>query len=145
MPEKVKELDRLIETHVKETGALVPIASKSYNKTPSKLPRSTGPKAQFRPKTVRLAETKITTDRAGSKRIQLIDQNGKARQTQAMVLEGAKFVQVENNAAGSVTVRWEKLPVGKSATILFGWKGGDDCFTVNDWTISPCELVIAGN
>lgn len=144
MPEKVKELDRLIESHLKETGALVPIASKSFNKTPSKLPRSTTQKAQLRPKTLRLAEPKITTDRAGSKRIQLIDQSGKARQTQALVLEGAKFVQVENRADGSVTVSWEKPPAGESATILLGWKGGDDCFTVNDWTIPACELVITG-
>ncbi|EDM26997.1 N-acetyl-galactosamine-6-sulfatase (GALNS) [Lentisphaera araneosa HTCC2155] len=142
MPEKVKELDRLIEAHIKETAALVPIANKSFQKTASKIARSNPKKAALRPKTLALAETIIKTDSAGSQVIQLIDQNGKSRQTHALVLGGSKFVKVKNNEDGSVTVTWNKAPAGHSAKLLFGWKGGADCFEINDWTIPPCELLI---
>ena len=47
--------------------------------------------APNRPRSLRLAETDIKTDKAVSRRMQLLDQNNKPRQTHALVLKGESF------------------------------------------------------
>ncbi|MBK1879641.1 sulfatase [Pelagicoccus mobilis] len=140
-PEKVQELDRLIEAHLKSTDALLPIANKDFKGNPMKR-RSSPKRAPNRPETLRLEESEIQTDRSGSHRIQLIDQDGRKRDTHAYVLEGADRVEIENEEDGSVLVKWGSPEGKRPAKLLFGWKGGSTTMEVNDWTIPASELTI---
>lgn len=109
-------------------------------KANQRCPRS-GPKnAPNRPRRLILDTSLIRASKAGSQKLQLLDQNNKPRQTHALILQGHDWVQTESNPDGSVTVTWDKPK--KNATILLGWKGGATCFDINDWTIPPCKLVI---
>lgn len=143
MPEKVAELDRLIEEHLKDTRALLPIANKNFKGNPIKR-RHNPRQAPDRPKSLRLAESNIETAAAGTRRMQLLDQNDTPRKTHALVLEGSEWVTVTSCADGSVDVEWNTLPEGASAKILFGWKGGATCMEINDWTMPACELLLIG-
>jgi arylsulfatase A-like enzyme len=139
LPEKVKELDRLIEKHLKETDALVPVQNSTCSGSP-RAPRTNRKKAPDRPRRLTLPETAIRTAESGSRRIQLLDENGKARKTHALVLEGSDRVRVENNSDGSVALSWDAS--AGSARVLFGWKGGATPWEINDWTLPPCELIL---
>jgi len=139
MPEKVKELDNLIETHLRKTKALTPLPNKKFKGNPRR-PRSNRKKGPNRPQTLKLAKSSIQVRKSGRQRFQLLDQNNKPRETHAIVLGDGDWVRINNNPDGSVDVVWDK-PKG-SATVLFGWKGGSSCFEINDWTIPPCKLVL---
>ncbi len=141
LPDKVKELDKLIENHLKETKALIPLRNANFKGNPRK-PRSNPKKAPNRPRKLSLAKGSLKINKAGRQSVQLLDQNGKPRQTHALVLKGEDWVSTKSNPDGSVEVIWDKP--GKKATILLGWKGGSTCFEINDWTIPPCKLVIEG-
>ena len=143
-PEKVAELDSLIEEHLLETNALLPIANKNFKGNPRK-PRTQLAKAPNMPRSLRLEETELQTSKAGSKSLQLLDENGKPRKTHALVVEGTDWVSVDNQLDGSVTVKW-KTPSGNGkAKVLFGWKGGATVWETNDWTRPPVELMIKAN
>jgi arylsulfatase A-like enzyme len=144
LPEKVAELDRLIEEHLKETDALLPIANENFKGNPIK-PRTNSKKAPNRPKKLHLVETEIQAAKAGSRRVQLLDEKNQPRKTHALVLEGSEWVSVENREDGSVVVKWNVPASNVSAKVLFGWKGGATCMEINDWTIPACELLIKGN
>ena len=139
LPEKVKTLDKLIEAHLKKTQALTPLPNTEFKGSPRRR-RSSTKKAPNRPQKLRLATSTISAKKAGSRRIQLLDEKGKPRNTHALVLEGDDWVRINTNPDGSVEVVWDEP--GKNATILFGWKGGSTCFEINDWTIPPCKLVL---
>lgn len=141
MPEKVRELDSLIEAHLADTQALTPLPNPQFKGNPRR-PRSNPKKAPERPNKLSLPKKIIKTDKSGIKRLQLTDDNNKPRQTHAIVLDGSEWVQLTNNSDGSVTVTWDK-PKGQ-ATLLLGWKGGSSCFEINDWTFPPSKLVISG-
>jgi hypothetical protein len=143
MPEKVADLDRLIEKHLTETDALLPIANTKFKGNPIK-PRTNLKKAPKRPRELRLVETAIQTEKAGSRHVQLLDENDQPRKTHALVLEGSEWVTVEHRADGSVVVKWDTPSSNASAQVLFGWKGGATCMEINDWTIPACELHIDG-
>ena len=139
LPEKVKELDKLIEAHLKDTKALIPLRNPKFSGNPRRR-RSNPKKAPNRPQKLSLSKSNLRVRKAGSQRFQLIDQNNKPRKTHALVLEGADWVRTKSNPDGSIEVMWNRP--GKSATVLFGWKGGSTVWEVNDWTIPPCKLVI---
>jgi arylsulfatase A-like enzyme len=138
-PEKVAELDRLIKEHLKETGALLPIANKNFKGNPMRS-RTNPKKAPNRPQRLRLAENEILAQEAGTRRVQLLDEKNQSRKTHALVLEGTEWVTVDNRSDGCVELKWDAPPEGATARILFGWKGGATCMEINDWTIPPCEL-----
>ena len=139
LPEKVKTLDKLIEAHLKKTQALTPLPNTEFKGSPRR--RRSSPKmAPNRPQKLRLATSTISAKKAGSRRIQLLDEKGKPRNTHALVLEGDDWVRINTNPDGSVEVVWDEP--GKKATVLFGWKGGSTCFEINDWTIPPTKLVL---
>jgi arylsulfatase A-like enzyme len=143
LPEEVQELDHLIESFLKETDALVPVRNADYAGDPQLARTLKGlNKAPNRPRSLRLPEAEIEAAKAGSRRMQLLDQANKPRQTHALVLEGAEWVRVENNPDGSVEVRWDAAPEEWVAKVLFGWKGGTTPREINLATIPPCELVI---
>ncbi len=141
LPEKVEELDRLIEQHLKETDALLPLRNTNFSGNP-RVSRTKREKAPNIPQTLRLAETAIQTAKNGTRRLQLLDENDQARKTHALVLEGSKWVRVENRPDGSVELQWDNPPNNDPAKVLFGWKGGATVWEVNDWTRPACELLI---
>ena len=141
LPEKVEELDRLIEAHLKETNALIPIRNAKYTGNP-RSPRSNPQQAPKRPQKLRLQEMEIMAVKVGNRRVQLLDENNRLRKTHALVLEGTEWVRVDNQPDGSVMVGWEPPPKEGSARVLFGWKGGATVREINDWTHPPCELLL---
>ncbi|VGO13998.1 Arylsulfatase [Pontiella desulfatans] len=144
MPEKVAKLDQLIEEHLKDSDALLPIPNPDFKGNPIK--RRHNPKqAPDRPAALRLAETEIRTAIAGKQDFQLLDEKDRPRKTHALVLEGAEWVSVENRLDGSVEVMWIKPPINSEAKVLFGWKGGATTMEINDWTIPASELILKGN
>lgn len=140
-PEKVAELDRYVESHLKDTDALVHVVNKNYSGNPRKS-RTNRLKAPNCPNRLKLPETSILTIVAGSKRLQLTDHNNQPRKTHALVLEGDEWVQIENSEGGGVHITWQTPPEDGFAKVLFGWKGGVTSWEINDWTIPPCELVL---
>ena len=141
LPEKVAELDLLIEQFLKKTDALVPLRNPAFAGNPQ-TPRSNARQAPDRPQSLRLAETEIISVEAGRRIMQLADERNRPCKTHALVLEGASWVRVENRPDGSVEVIWDTPPANAAARVLFGWCGGATAFEVNDWTHLPCELVI---
>lgn len=141
LPKKAKELDSLIEAHLKDTNALLPIPNTAYADNP-RASRTNPEKAPNRPQTLSLSKTTIKTLEAGKQHIQLTDQDGKPRKTHALVLEGSEWVQVKNKADGSVVVKWDTPPKNASAKVLFGWSGGATQWEIDDWTHPPNELDI---
>ncbi|MBT3200631.1 MAG: sulfatase-like hydrolase/transferase [Phycisphaerales bacterium] len=143
-PEKVRELDQLIESFLEDTEALVPLGNSKYKGDPqaTRTAQSLN-KAPKRPRSLRLPGSAIKTAKEGNRRIQLTDQDDQARQTHALVLEGSEWVRVRNNDDGSVELRWDAAPKNGSAKILFGWKGGTIPQEINSATIPPCELELS--
>ena len=141
LPAKVKELDKLIESHLKKTKAIVPLPNSKFTGNPRR-PRSNPKKAPSRPQKLSLSKSVLKVGKAGSQRFQLIDQNNMPRKTHALVLDGADWVSAQSNPDGSIEVIWRSPK--KRATVLFGWKGGATVWEINDWTIPACKLVIEG-
>jgi len=126
LPEKVKELDRLIDSFLKKTDALVPVRNASYSGDPQlNRTRQALKNAPDRPRNLRLSETAIKMAEAGSRRLQLLDQDNQPRKTHALVVDGEEWVRVENSADGSVLVQWDAIPEDEIVRVLFGWKGGE--------------------
>ncbi|MDQ8195973.1 sulfatase [Coraliomargarita sp. SDUM461004] len=144
MPQKVVELDRLIEGHLRDTDALLPIVNENFKGNPMKS-RSGKKRGVDRPSSLHLEKGEILTTQAGSRRIQLLDEQNRPRESHALVLDGADWVKVEHRSNGSVDVVWQSPPENVKAKVLFGWKGGSTTFEVNDWTIPACELVIGAS
>ena len=141
LPAKVKELDKLIESHLKKTKAIIPLPNSKFTGNPRR-PRSNPKKALNRPQKLSLSKSVLKVGKAGSQRFQLIDQNNMPRKTHALVLDGADWVSAQSNPDGSIEVIWRSPK--KRATVLFGWKGGATVWEINDWTIPACKLVIEG-
>ena len=143
-PEKVRELDQLIESFLEDTDALVPLGNSKYKGDPqaTRTAQSLN-KAPYRPRSLRLPGSAIKTAKEGNRRIQLTDQDDQARQTHALVLEGSEWVRVRNNDDGSVELNWDAAPQKATAKILFGWKGGTIPQEINTATIPACELELS--
>jgi arylsulfatase A-like enzyme len=141
MPDKVAELDLLIEQFLKKTDALVPLRNPAFAGNPQ-TPRSNAQQAPDRPQSLRLAETEMVTGEAGRRILQLTDERNRPCKTHALVLEGSGWVRTETRPDGRVEVIWDTPPANAAARVLFGWCGGATAFEVNDWTHLPCELVI---
>ncbi len=142
MPEKVSELDALITQHLQETAALVPVRNANFSGNPRKQ-RSNPEKSVIRPKSYSLPQSEIVVENnKGSRRIQLIDQDGKPCQTAAVVLNGNSWIQLQNLDDGMVEVSWDRNQKTEEAKVLLGWSGGTTAHEMNDWTLDPFELVI---
>lgn len=142
LPEKVRELDALIEGHLQATGALVPIRNPAFSGNPREL-RSTAKNAPGRPLSLSLPETDVAPAvDSGSREFRLRDQDGNPLATAALVLEGGEWVRVENRPDGAVLVAWDRSRKTGPAKLLFGWSGGVSPWEINDWTFPPCELLI---
>lgn len=141
LPEKVTAMDRLIEAHVKETGAVAPVQNANYVGNPHRS-RTNPQTAPDRPLVLQLPETEITTVSSGSRVFQLKDQNNLPCKTSALVLDGSEWVRLEHQLDGSVKVFWDVACKRGAAKVLFGWSGGRTAWGINDWTITPCELIL---
>jgi arylsulfatase A-like enzyme len=141
MLDTVRELDALIEKHLQETGALVPMA----NKNGIGAPRTSRNKTtnRDRPASLHLDEEVVTLEeRTGRRIVQLKDENGKPCPTHAIVLSGTDWVEVETREDGSVEVRWDRSKGSGAARILLGWRGGRSAWETNDWSFDPVELIL---
>lgn len=142
MPDKVKELDALITQHLEETATLVPIRNLDFTGNPRK-PRSSPEKSVVRPRSYRLPQSKFVVEAGkGSRRFQLLDQDGKPCKSAALIMEGNGWIQVKNLTDGQVEVSWDRSLKTDEAKVLFGWSGGTTAHEMNDWTLDPFELVI---
>jgi hypothetical protein len=130
---------------LKDVNALLPIANKKYKGDPMKASRVTRGKAKLVPTGFHLGENEIVASEAGSKQFQLLDDKKRLRETHALVVEGADWVEVVNQPDGHVDIMWSNPPAGAVAKVLFGWKGGVSVFERNDWTMPPIELMIVAN
>ena len=143
-PEKVRELDQLIESFLEDTEALVPLGNSKYTGDPQAMRTAQSlNKAPKRPRALRLPAPAIKPATAGNRLIQLADQDGAPRSTHALVLEGSEWVRVRNNDDGSVELNWDAAPQKATAKILFGWKGGTIPQEINSATIPACELELS--
>jgi arylsulfatase A-like enzyme len=141
-PDKVQELDALIEAHLIATNALVPIANANFTGNPRGSRRTGASQAPDRPNALYLEQPEIQTISAGSLTLNLLDENAQSRLTHGLVSEGGDWVSVENKADGSVLVEWSTPPAGETAKLLFGYKGGLTSAEINDWTYGPYELLL---
>lgn len=140
-PERVRELDALIEKHLQESGALIPLRNESFTGSPRK-PRGSGP-AGDRPQSVRLAETVLNPQAGhGVRQIRLKDEKGRPLPTRGVVVAGREWVEAVNTPDGAVEVRWDRAKGSGEAKILLGWSGGRTIHEINDWTLDPMELTI---
>ena len=144
-PDKVQELDALIEAHLADTGALIPLASTTYTGDPRATRRGGAAQAPDRPDYLYLEQPEIETSTAGSLTINLLDEGDQPRLSHAMVFEGSEWVTVDNQADGSVLVQWNAPPGAEAAKVLFGYKGGLITPETNDWTYGPYELLIGAD
>ncbi|MEI8388103.1 MAG: sulfatase [Verrucomicrobiota bacterium] len=140
MPDKVRELDALIEKHLQETGALTPIQNAKYRGNPVQ-PRNQKP---GRPASISLDESDVAAlarlEGTGSRKIRLRGESNNPLDSSALVIEGDQWVQAENLPDGSVDIRWDTAKKTVPAKILFSWRPGNSARLMNDWTIEPCTL-----
>jgi arylsulfatase A-like enzyme len=140
MPDKVRELDALIEKHLQETGALSPIRNANYQGNPVQ-PRNQQP---GRPASISLDESDVAAlarlEGAGSRKIRLRGEGNNPLDSSALVIEGTEWVLAENLPDGSVDIRWDTAKKTGPAKVLFGWRPGNSARLMNDWTLEPCTL-----
>jgi hypothetical protein len=137
MPDKVRELDALIEKHLQETGALTPIRNAKYRGNPAR-PRNQQP---GRPGSISLDESDVAAltglEGTGARKVRLRGEKNNPLDSSALVIEGAEWVQAENLPDGSVEIRWETAKKKGPAKVLFGWRPGNSARLMNDWTLEP--------
>lgn len=142
MPEKVADLDRMIDAFLEDTDALIPSPNPDYTGTYSKVTRAAKKKG-IRPTRIELNTKNFRAEGTGQKTICLLNQLGEQIHTNAIVLEGSEWVtvtrQVDENGK-SVRISWDTSKKQGSARILFGWRGGTTISDINDWTLNPVEL-----
>ena len=154
MPNKVKDLDALIEAHLQACDALQPLrnpaftgdplASRANGKVKAKgKGKGKGKVINDRPKSLKLPEIWVYNVKGIIKNIKLLDENNRKRKTTAIVLGNPRWIHVVNEANGSVTLSWNGRikRKRKPVTVLFGWSGGISVSEINDWTIEPMKIV----
>ncbi len=140
-PDSVRELNALIEEHLREAGALIPLRNEAFTGSP-RTPRA-NQRTGTRPASLHLEENSFQPDEErGSRIIQLQDDTRKPRTTRGVVAAGGDWVEAENLADGSVEVRWDRSKGSGEASILLGWGGGRTIWEINDWTLPPVELTL---
>jgi hypothetical protein len=141
LPEIVSDLDQLLDKHLRESNALVPLPNLEFDGKP-RTPRGRGG-APDRPTSLHLEDSawRLTAAK-GSRTVQLKDQDGRPRTTQGIVLKGRDWVEVTNHRDGSVEVHWDRTQNRGEAKILLGWRGGRSAWETNDWTFEPIELIL---
>jgi hypothetical protein len=134
-------LNALIEEHLREAGALIPLRNEAFTGSP-RTPRA-NQRTGTRPASLHLEENSFQPDEErGSRIIQLQDDTRKPRTTRGVVAAGGDWVEAENLSDGSVEVRWDRSKGSGEASILLGWGGGRTIWEINDWTLPPVELTL---
>ena len=141
LPEKVAELDRLIDAHLQDTNALIPIPNPEFKGEP-RSPRAGGGAAN-RPASLHLENSVWDlTETKGSRTVQLQDAQGRARSTRGIVWQGQDWVKISHLPDGRIEVQWDRSVPSGEAKILLGWSGGRSAWETNDWTFAPIELIL---
>ena len=146
-PKRVQLMNDLIDCFLEETAALTPIVNLKYagkEFPPVRIP--TKPQIQSsdgcRPKQLRLEQDCFSPIENGFEVIQLLDEKGVKRKSTAVVLQGQRWVSVENLADGKVKVTWDISKKDSPSVILFGWCGGYTASDINGWTLGPYKMII---
>jgi arylsulfatase A-like enzyme len=140
-PERVRELDALIETHLRESDALIPLRNENFTGSP-RTPRS-NTRAPGRPTSLKLEDPVLTPeDNSGTRQVRLQDETGKPVATSGVVVTGGEWVEAINTPDGAVEIRWDRAKGADEAKVLLGWSGGRTVREINDWTLDPVELTI---
>jgi len=140
-PGRVRELDALIEAHLREADALTPLRNEKFTGSP-RTSRASG-RGGTRPASLHLEENTLSpAEDRGSHIVRLQDETGKSRTTRGVVVTGADWVEAGNLPDGSVEIRWDRSKGSGKATVLLGWGGGRSIWEINDWTPGPVELTL---
>jgi hypothetical protein len=140
-PERVRELDTLIENHLRDSDALIPLRNENFAGSP-RTPRR-DKEAPGRPASLALEDPVVSPEEdRGTREVRLRNEKGEPVATSAVVLTGDEWVEATNTPDGAVEIRWDRAKGSGEAKILLGWSGGRSLRELNDWTLDPVELTI---
>ena len=140
-PERVRALDALIENHLRESDALIPLRNENFAAFP-RTPRR-DKEAPGRPASLTLEDPVLTPeDNSGTRQVRLKDEKGDSVATSAVLVTGGEWVTATNTPDGVVEIRWDRSKGSGEAKILLGWSGGRSIREINDWTLDPVELTL---
>jgi len=139
--DRVRELDALIENHLRESDALVPLRNQQFTGSPRKL--RAGKTITNRPVSLSIQESMLAPQEArGTRKVRLRDEKGRPLPTSGVVVAGGEWVQAAAMPDGAVEIRWDRSKGSGEAKILLGWNGGRSIEEINDWTLHPVELTV---
>jgi hypothetical protein len=140
-PDRVRELDTLIEKHLRESDALVPLRNEHFNGSPRKS-RASNPTTS-RPASLSTEEAMLAPPEVrGTRKVCLQDEKGRPLATSGVVVTGGDWVEAAPMPDGAVEIRWDRSKGSGEAKILLGWNGGRSVEEINDWTLDPVELTV---
>ena len=140
-PDRVRELDAMIEKHLRDSDALVPLRNEHFTGSPRKS-RASNPTTS-RPASLSIEKTALAPHEArGTRKVRLQDEKGRPLATSGVVVTGGEWVEVATMPDGAVEIRWDRSKGSGEAKILLGWNGGRSVDEINDWTLDPVELTV---
>ncbi len=140
-PDRVRELDALIEKHLRESDALVPLRNEHFTGSPRKL--RAGKTITSRPASLSIEKAVLAPPEVrGTRKVRLRDEKGRPLATSGVVLTGGEWVEAATMQDGAVEIRWDRSKGSGEAKILLGWNGGRSVEEINDWTLNPVELTV---
>ena len=139
--DRVRELDALIENHLRESDALVPFRNQQFTGSPRKL-RADHPPSN-RPVSLSIEKAVLTPpEDRGTRKVRLRDEKGRPLATSGVVVTGGEWVQAAAMPDGTVEIHWDRSKGSGEAKVLLGWNGGRSVEEINDWTLDPVELIV---
>jgi hypothetical protein len=140
-PSRVRELDALIEKHLRDSNAMVPLRNERFTGSPRKS-RASNPTTS-RPASLSTEQTVLTPPEVrGTRKVRLQDEKGRPLATSGVVVTGGEWVEAATMPDGAVEIRWDRSKGSGEAKILLGWNGGRSVEEINDWTLDPVELTV---
>jgi arylsulfatase A-like enzyme len=140
-PERVRALDALIENHLRESAALIPLRNENFTGSPRSPRRDKG--VPTRPAALKLKDPVVSLEKdRGTREVRLLNEKGEPVATSAVVLTGGEWVEATNRPDGAVEIRWDRTKGSGEAKILLGWSGGRSLREMNDWTLDPVDLTL---
>ena len=140
-PSRVRELDALIEKHLRDSNAMIPLRNERFTGSPRKS-RASNPTTS-RPASLSTEQTVLTPPEVrGTRKVHLQDKKGRPLATSGVVVTGGEWVEAATMPDGAVEIRWDRSKGSGEAKILLGWNGGRSVEEINDWTLDPVELTV---
>ena len=140
-PDRVRELDALVEKHLRDSDTLVPLRNERFTGSPRKS-RTSNPTTS-RPVSLSTEQTMLAPpELRGTRKVRLQDEKGRPLATSGVVVTGGEWVEAATMPDGAVEIRWDRSKGSGEAKILLGWNGGRSVDEINDWTLDPVELTV---